>query len=60
MWNLEDFEYKTYHYERYRQLCLTDPVHTIVLKNYVESQVRFLLRGFYFLIHEAFFLNRDP
>lgn len=40
MWNMEDFEYKTYHYERYRQLCLTDPVHTIVLKDYVESQVR--------------------
>lgn len=39
MWNMENFEYKTYHYERCRQLCLTDPVHTIVLKKYVESQV---------------------
>lgn len=39
MWNMENFEYKTYHYERCRQLCLTDPVHTIILKKYVESQV---------------------
>lgn len=48
MWNMEAFEYKTYHYERCRQLCLTDPVHTIVLKKYLESQVSLFYCTFYF------------
>lgn len=41
-WNLDDTEneYNTHHYERLKKLCLSDPVHTIVLKSYIESQVR--------------------
>lgn len=35
-------EYNTHHYERLKKLCLSDPVHTIVLKSYIESQVRIL------------------
>lgn len=40
LWKLEDFEYNTLQYGRYVELCLNDPVHTIVLKSYVESQVQ--------------------
>lgn len=31
--------YSTHHYDRCRELCLKDPVHTIVLRDYFESQV---------------------
>lgn len=31
----------TQHYERLKKLCFSDPVHTIVLKSYIESQVKF-------------------
>lgn len=34
-----DGDHNTYHYDRCRQLCLTDPVHTIDLRNYMQSQV---------------------
>uniref|UniRef100_A0AAR5PQ38 Importin-7/11-like TPR repeats domain-containing protein n=1 Tax=Dendroctonus ponderosae TaxID=77166 RepID=A0AAR5PQ38_DENPD len=33
--------YKTDHDQRKKQLILNDPVHTIVLKDYLQSQVRF-------------------
>lgn len=46
IWNMEEFKYQNFHYERYSKLCLTDPVHTIVLKNYVDSQVRHFLHAF--------------
>lgn len=39
MYNIEDYEYKTPHYERFRVVCLRDPVHVIVLKEYLQSQV---------------------
>lgn len=41
-WNMDDIEneYNTHHYERLKKLCLSDPVHTIVLKSYIESQVK--------------------
>jgi hypothetical protein len=35
----ESYEYKTPHYERYKAMCLQDPVHTIVLKEYLQSQL---------------------
>lgn len=35
----QDGDHNTYHYDRCRQLCLTDPVHTIDLRNYMQSQV---------------------
>lgn len=39
MYVMEDYEYKTPHYERFRAVCLRDPVHVIVLKDYLQSQV---------------------
>lgn len=39
MWNMEDFEYKTHHYMRCREMCFRDPVHTIILKDYLQSQL---------------------
>lgn len=38
-YNIEDYEYKTPHYDRFRVICLRDPVHTLVLKDYLQSQV---------------------
>lgn len=35
----EGYEYKTPHYDRYKAMCLRDPVHTIVLKEYLQSQL---------------------
>jgi hypothetical protein len=35
----EGYEYKTPHYDRYKAMCLKDPVHTIVLKEYLQSQL---------------------
>lgn len=40
MYDMEDYEYKTPHYERFRAVCLRDPVHSIVLKDYFQTQVR--------------------
>uniref|UniRef100_A0A1B0GAA7 Importin N-terminal domain-containing protein n=1 Tax=Glossina morsitans morsitans TaxID=37546 RepID=A0A1B0GAA7_GLOMM len=37
-----DFDYKTYHYARYRQLSLKDPVHKISLPQYMEWQLNTL------------------
>lgn len=36
---VQDVETTTYHYDRSRQLCLSDPVHTIELHKFVQSQV---------------------
>ncbi|GBO99722.1 Importin-11 [Eumeta japonica] len=35
----DDFDYKTYHYDRCRQLALKDPVHKIALPQYIEWQL---------------------
>jgi hypothetical protein len=43
MYEIEDYEYKTPHYDRFRVVCLRDPVHVIVLKEYLQSQVNFSL-----------------
>jgi hypothetical protein len=39
MYDIEDYEFKTPHYDRFRVICLRDPVHTLVLKDYLQSQV---------------------
>lgn len=39
---LDDFDYKTYHYDRCRQLSLKDPVHKIVLTDCIEWQLNAL------------------
>ncbi|XP_017466077.1 PREDICTED: importin-11 [Rhagoletis zephyria] len=39
---MDDFDYKTYHYDRCRQLSLKDPVHKIVLTEYLEWQLNTL------------------
>lgn len=36
---MEQIVYSTHHYDRCRDVCLKDPVHTIVLRDYLESQV---------------------
>lgn len=36
---MDDFDYKTYHYDRCRQLSLKDPVHKIHLAQYIEWQL---------------------
>lgn len=44
MWSLAsdvEFESKTHHYERCRQIAMEDPVHKISLKDYLQSQVSF-------------------
>lgn len=40
MYEMEDYECKTPHYDRFRVVCLRDPVHVLVLKDYLQSQVR--------------------
>lgn len=35
----DDIDYETEHDSRKRQIAMQDPVHTIVLKDYVQSQV---------------------
>ncbi|XP_059610198.1 importin-11 [Phlebotomus argentipes] len=37
--NYVEFEYKTHHYERCRLLAIEDPVHKIVLRDYLQSQL---------------------
>jgi hypothetical protein len=39
MYEIEDYEYKTPHYDRFRFICLKDPVHCIVLKEFLQGQV---------------------
>lgn len=39
MYEIEDYEYKTPHYDRFRVVCLRDPVHNLVLKEYLQNQV---------------------
>lgn len=36
---VQDIDFNTHHYDRSRQLCLTDPVHTIELRNFLQTQV---------------------
>lgn len=49
-WNMDDTEneYNTHHYDRLKKLCLSDPVHTIVLKSYIESQVTISDSNFFY------------
>lgn len=37
---IDDIDYKTHHSKRCRQLCMNDPVHRIVLVEYLQSQLR--------------------
>lgn len=39
MYDIEDYENKTPHYDRFRVICLRDPVHVLVLKDYLQTQV---------------------
>ena len=40
----DDIDYETEHDSRKRQIAMQDPVHTIVLKDYVQSQVNTMAR----------------
>lgn len=42
MYEIEDYEYKTPHFERFRVVCLKDPVHSVVLKEFLQKQVSWL------------------
>lgn len=39
LFKMEQIVYSSHHYDRCRQVCMKDPVHTIVLLKYFESQV---------------------
>lgn len=39
LFKMEHIFYSTHHYDRCRDLCMKDPVHTVVLLKYLESQV---------------------
>lgn len=39
LWKMEQIVYSTHHYDRCRELCMKDPVHTILLRDYFDSQV---------------------
>lgn len=39
MYEVEEYEFKTPHYDRFRIVCLRDPVHVLVLKDFLQSQV---------------------
>lgn len=39
LFKMEHIVYSSHHYDRCRQVCMKDPVHTIVLLKYFESQV---------------------
>lgn len=59
MYEIEDYEYKTPHYDRFRVVCLRDPVHVIVLKEYLQSQVNFsfhILSLHFYQIYGKFFI----
>lgn len=38
-YEIEDYEYKTPHFDRFRIICLKDPVHAVVLKEFLQAQV---------------------
>lgn len=46
----DDGYYETDHDQRKMQLILTDPVHTVILKNYLQSQVSSIIFIFIFPI----------
>jgi hypothetical protein len=39
MYEIEDYEFKTPHFDRFRVVCLRDPVHALVLKELLQNQV---------------------
>lgn len=39
MYDMEDYEHKSPHYDRYRNMCMKDPVHKVELKQYLQSQL---------------------
>ena len=44
----DDIDYETEHDSRKRHVAMQDPVHTVVLKDYVQSQVKI---SFFFEVH---------
>lgn len=59
MFRLNETAYRTHHYDRSREMHLKDPVHTIDLLKYVDSQVRtsyYLNRfnGSFYVLREFF------
>lgn len=50
MYEIEDCEYKTPHFDRFRVICLRDPVHNLVLKEYLQSQVTVLMNLFQLIV----------
>jgi len=42
MYDVLEDDYKTPHYERLRGMCMKDPVHVVVLKDYLQTQVSFV------------------
>lgn len=51
---MEDYEYKTAHYDRLKAVCLKDPVHVLILKDYLQSQVCRYISFFTYLKCVAF------
>ena len=41
IYDFEEYERRTPHYDRIRAICLRDPVHSVVLKDFLQSQVSF-------------------
>lgn len=39
LFKMENIFYSTHHYDRCRELCMKDPVHTVILLKFLESQV---------------------
>lgn len=52
MYVIEDYEFKTPHYDRFRVICMRDPVHITVLKEYLQSQVSSNLAIIILLLHK--------
>ena len=48
MLDTDDIDYETEHDSRKRQIAMQDPVHTIVLRDYVQAQVQSRLRIYCF------------
>lgn len=42
LWRWEDYEYKTFHFERCRRYALDDPVHKIAIRDYLQEQLNIL------------------
>lgn len=53
----EDSYYETDHDQRKMQLILSDPVHTVVLRNYLQSQVRNSVLEYVSLFNISFIKN---